>query len=153
MARLIALDSGPTGLLTGSPGRPNHARAVAWLDRLRLSGAIVLLPEIAVYEVGRELRRIGATSGLRRLNDLRRRPLYYLPITTPAMEKAADLWADVRRRGIPTASPDSLDADCILGAQALCAAGIGNALTIATTNPIHLARFPGIDARIWDTIS
>lgn len=152
MARLVALDAGPTGLLTASPGRPNHARAVAWLDRLRLSGAIVLLPEIAVYEVGRELRRIVATSSLRRLNDLRQR-LYYLPISTAAMEKAADLWADVRRRGFPTASPDSLDADCILAAQALCAVGIGDVLTIATTNPIHLARFPGIDARIWDTIS
>src|SRR5437660_908558 len=117
-----------------------------------MAGSIVLLPEIAVYEVGRELKRLGATASLRRLDDLRRR-LSYLPITTSAMELAADLWADVRRRGVPTASPDSLDADCILAAQALCAAGAGDVLTIATTNPAHLGRFPGIDARIWDTIA
>jgi predicted nucleic acid-binding protein len=125
---------------------------VAWLDRLRLSGAIVLLPEIAVYEVGRELKRLGAAGSLRRLDDLRRL-LFFLPITTPAMELASDLWADVRRRGVPTAAPDSLDADCILAAQALCAAGAGDTVTIATTNPAHLARFPEIDARIWDTIA
>ena len=39
--------------------------------------------------------------------------LDYAPITTTVMLKAAELWAQARRAGRPTAAPDALDADCI----------------------------------------
>jgi hypothetical protein len=67
------------------------------------------------------------------------------------MLKAAELWADVRRRGLPTASPDALDGDVILAAQALMAGGPEDTVIVATGNVGHLGRF--VDARIWDQIS
>jgi hypothetical protein len=75
-----------------------------------------------------------------------------LTITTDAMINAAEFWAFLRQTGIPTASPDALDADPILAGQAELAGQPGDAVTIATTNLAHLSRFPGIDAQAWDQI-
>ena len=68
------------------------------------------------------------------------------------MRLAAEYWAHVRRAGLPTAPDPSLDADCIVAAQASLVTGLGDVMTIATKNPNHLTRFPGIDARTWETI-
>ena len=73
-------------------------------------------------------------------------------MSTDAIIKAAEFWALLRQSGIPTASPDSLDADAILAGQAALAGQLGDTVTIATTNLAHLKRFPGIDAQIWDQI-
>lgn len=151
MARLVVLDAGPIGLLCQRRGIVEVDRCSRWVRQLELSGSIICTPEIVVYEVKRELIRLGALPNLFNLKQLIDRSLY-LPITTPIMERAADLWAGVRRRGVPTASPDSLDADCILAAQALDVSGVGDVTSIATTNAVHLIRFPGVDARHWDTI-
>jgi hypothetical protein len=40
----------------------------------------------------------------------------------------------------------------IVAAQASQVCGIGDVMTIATKNPKHLTRFPGIDARTWESI-
>ncbi len=85
--------------------------------------------------------------------DNLRANLAYDPITTPIMDRAAEFWADVRRRGLPTAADQSLDADAILAAQAALIGGPGDTVTVATSNPAHLGRFPGIDARDWRSIT
>jgi toxin FitB len=69
-----------------------------------------------------------------------------LVLTTDAVIRAAELWAFLRQTGVPTASPDALDADAILAGQP------ADTVTIATTNLAHLNRFPGIDAQTWDQI-
>ena len=69
------------------------------------------------------------------------------------MRKAAEFWADLRRRGLPTAADESLDADAILAAQAALIGSPGDIVTVATSNSRHLGRFPGIDARDWPSIS
>ncbi len=69
------------------------------------------------------------------------------------MRLAADLWAVIRQAGKPTADPKALDADCVLAAQALRLGGPGDVVSIATTNPVHLSRFIGVDARLWETIT
>src|SRR5262249_25450662 len=112
----------------------------------------VFVPEIADYEVRRQMVLRGATANIRRLDWLRA-VLDFLPIRSPAMLRAAQLWALVRRRGLPTASPQELDADCIVAGQALTAAGPGDTVVIAMSNVGHLGRFPGIDARDWATIT
>ena len=69
--------------------------------------------------------------------------LRHLTMTTNAMIKAAEFWAFLRLAGIPTASPDALDADAILAGQAALAGQPGDSVTIAMTNLAHLNRFPG----------
>ena len=60
----------------------------------------------------------GKTASIARLNGLQA-TFHYLPITTTAMLRAADLWADARRTGFSTGDPNKLDIDVILSAQAL----------------------------------
>ena len=151
MAKLVVLDAGPIGLLCLNRGDAAGDRCKAWLEGLFFRSAIVCSPEIAVYEVRRELLRLGRDRGLSHLEALIENTLY-LPINRTVMTDAAELWALLRRQGRPTASPESLDADCILAAHARHAAGIGDVVSIATTNVSHLSRFPGVDARHWDDI-
>jgi predicted nucleic acid-binding protein len=152
VARLIFLDSESLGLASQARGKPRADACRAWLQGLEMAGERILVPEIVDDEVRRELVRVGATAGLRRLDGLLARfPL--LPLDRPALLRAAELWALVRRAGVPTADPHALDADAILVGQAFTATGTGNVATIATSNPGHLARFPGIDARPWAAIT
>ena len=151
MARIIVLDAGPLGLASQAPGivrADNCRRLIRDLDAAAVS---VVAPEIADYEVRRELLRLGATAGLRRLDRLVS-ALFYDPITTPAMRLAAEYWSQVRRGGFPTADPQALDADCILAAQATLLGGPADDIVIATTNIGHLSRFPNVRAESWETI-
>jgi hypothetical protein len=116
------------------------------------AGARVVAPEIADYEVRRELIRAGATAGIRRLDTLEA-GLEYDELTTAAMRRAAEFWAYVRRHGMPTAAPLALDSDCILAAQASLLGGPADIVTIATQNVRHLGRLPGIIAQDWESIS
>jgi hypothetical protein len=131
---------------------------------LAASGVLVVIPEIAVYEVRRELIRQrdsakakgtahGAFAALERLTQLRREPQFtHCAIKTEAMELAAQLWANLRNEGLGSASDDSLDADVILAAQALTFIGKGDTLTIATGNAKHFRAF-GIDTLPWNAIA
>src|SRR5262245_54682505 len=152
MARIILLDSSPLGLACRPRGHAHGDACRTWLDAIRLAGIMVIVPEIADYEVHRELIRPGPHAGLSRLDRLAAR-LGYDPLMTPIMHKAAEFWADLRRRGLPTAGDEGLDADAILAAQAALIGGPGDNVTVATSNPRHLARFPGIDAQDWASIS
>ncbi|MEO6811249.1 MAG: nucleic acid-binding protein [Isosphaeraceae bacterium] len=133
-------------------GKPEVDQCRAWLRALDRTGARFVIPEVADYEVRRELLRVGATAGLRRLDALVM-AMAYDPITTAAMRLAAEFWALTRRSGLPTAPPEALDGDCILAAQAALVGRSEDQVTIATNNVGHLARFPGIDARRWKTIA
>ena len=64
------------------------------------------------------------------------------------MNMASVFWAQVRRKGVPTASPESLDADCILAGQAVTFALPQDHLTIVTTNIRHLSRFSGFELEV-----
>ena len=108
----------------------------------------MLVPEIADYELRRELLRAGLTKSVGRLNQLKT-SLGYLPITTEAMLKAAEFWAGARRRGRPTAHDKTLDADAVLAGQA--AALSSREVVVATANPRHLSRF--VPADHWQEIS
>jgi hypothetical protein len=76
--------------------------------------------------------------------------LVYLPITTAVMRRAARLWAETRRAGLPTAGANALDGDVILASQAIEVARAGYPVIVATTNVRHLGRF--VDARRWQDI-
>lgn len=147
MSRLIILDSGPLGMVTNPKSTPPiHQECKQWFNALMRRGETVILPEIADYEVRRELLRAGKTKGIDRLDQLKNL-LVYRPITTETMLLAAELWAQARRAGMPTADPKALDGDVILAAQATLMATEGNEVIITTTNVGHLSQF--IDAREW----
>ena len=140
MARLILLDSGPLGMAVHPRATGVAQSCQTWLNALLQRGERIAIPEIADYEVRRELLRAGLTRSVQRL-DLLILNLEYLPIDTPTIRLAAELWAEVRRAGQPTADPKALDGDVILAAQAILATTETTVGTIATTNVAHLARF------------
>ncbi len=151
MREYVLLDAGPLGHACRRRGSPMGDQCRLWIDGLLARGVDIIVPEIADYEVRRELTRVGASGSLRRLDALvTTGQLTYAPVTTLEWREAAVLWADARRQGLPTASPDALDADVILAA---CAATIGqpnDQIIVATLNVGHLARY--CDARLWTTI-
>src|SRR5262249_50083390 len=124
MSMVIVLDTGPMGMITNPNASGANRECYQWMEALVLQGARVWVPEIADYEVRRELLRANKARGLARL-DLLKNSLGYLPLTTPIMLKAAELWAQARRSGVPTADPKALDCDVILAAQALPVQGVG----------------------------
>ena len=103
MSRIVLLDSGSLGIVTNPKAAPPVSQeGKLWLESLPLKGYIVMLPEIADYEVRRELIRVGKTAGIERLDQLKSQ-IPYRPLTTEVMLLAAQLWADARNRGKPTA--------------------------------------------------
>ena len=138
---IVLLDAGPLGMISNPNASITNSACYQWMESLVLNGDEVLVPEIADYEVRRELLRAQKTQGLARL-DILKNSLGYPPLTTPVMLKAAELWAQARNSGLPTADPKALDCDVILAAQALEKDGI-----VATENVGHLSRF--VDARDW----
>ena len=131
---IVLLDGGPLGLVSNPKATEAGRECREWMRALTARGAWICLPEITDYELRRELLRANKIHGIARL-DLLKRSIHYLPITTPIMLKAAELWADFRRRGLPTADAKALDCDVILAAQALVVDGI-----VATENVGHLSR-------------
>lgn len=106
----------------------------------------MVVPEIADYEVRRELLRANKKAGIARLDALARLASYQ-PITTAAMRQAAIFWAQARQQGQPTAGDKTIDGDMILAAQA---ATFDGTAVIATTNVGHLSRF--VAAELWTNI-
>jgi len=147
MVSAVVLDSGPLGLLCG----PRHSHLAlacwGWYQALRAAGRRLILPEIADYEVRRELIRAGMIRSVARFDSLKQ-SLVYLPLTTDAMLRAAVLWAQARQLGQPTSADAALDGDVILAAQALTSGE--SQVIVATTNVVHLARF--VPADLWENI-
>jgi predicted nucleic acid-binding protein len=127
---------------------PESIACTQWLQAHITSANRIIIPEIADYEVRRELLRANKKKGITRLDDLAK-SIEYLPITTAAMLQAAELWSQARQQGQPTAGDKTIDGDMILVAQAMTI-GVPDAV-IATTNLGHLSRF--IAADLWQNIA
>lgn len=147
MKRIVLLDAGPLGLVTNPKQSPRSMVCNQWLQSLLSSGVRVMVPEITDYEVRRELLRARKTKGLQRLDDLVK-VVEYLPLTTAVMRDAAQLWAQIRQLGKPTADRHALDGDVILAAQAR-SIPVGNVI-VATTNVGHLVRLT--QAALWTDV-
>jgi len=87
MTEFVLLDSGPRGQACQRPGSLSANRSRLWIDGLLARGVNVFVPEIADYEVRRELTRIGASGSLQRLDGLvTAGGLIYAPITTDQID-------------------------------------------------------------------
>jgi predicted nucleic acid-binding protein len=149
VSRTILLDAGPLGMVTNPKSSPETTECKAWFAARTAAGDRIVVPEIADYEVRRELIRSSRLQGLARLDWLRA-TFTYAPITTAIMLRAASFWAAARLSGRPSADDRSLDADMILAAQADVLRATDSPL-VATTNPRHLTLF--CDARHWRDIA
>ena len=109
------------------------------------------MPAIVYYELKRELLRARKTLSVGRLDALvNAAPGRYLPLSDDALRLAAELWAQSRQAGRPTAESRALDIDVLIAAQALSFGASPAEVVIATTNPRHLGQF--INARHWEEI-
>lgn len=149
--KYIVLDSSPLSLLTKGLDGGEVDDCVNWLNGKTTKGVHAVVPEIIDYELRRELIRAGKMASVRRLDVFLKLPtVVYLPITTEAMRLAAELWANVRQQGLPTADEHALDADVILAAQVISAGYSSGDYVVATSNVKHLARLVAAD--IWSNI-
>jgi len=145
MAAIYLLDSGPLGLLAHD--RPARRVPIqTWILQELAAGATFIVSEVADYEVRRELTRLIQSgqlppSRLDRLNQLGSL-CRYLPVSTAMWRRAAELWADARMQGLPTASAASLDADVLIAAQAAEVQA-----TVVTNNAGHIGRW--VPVRTW----
>lgn len=147
---IVLLDAGPLGLVTNPKATPQAKVCHEWLEALLSKGVRVQIPEITDYEVRRELLRANLTASVTRLDALKQ-ALGYVPLSTPAMLKAAEFWAQLRREGRPTADDKALDGDVILAAQSTVLGQNGEEVVIATTNVGHLSRL--VSAYTWQEIN
>lgn len=149
MNTIVLRDAGPLGMITNPKSSPENEACKNWLANLAFTGFDIVIPEIADYEVRRELLWAGKHKGINRLDALAGM-LRYAPITTPVMLRAAGFWAAARTMGRQSADDASLDADMILAAQSSVLADGGDETLIATTNVRHLALLS--PARLWQDI-
>jgi hypothetical protein len=148
VSQTILLDAGPLGLVTNPKRSTQSTDCAKWLQKLVDQGHRVIVPEIADYEVRRELLRASKIQGITRLGELINL-LEYLPLNTATMRQAAVFWALARQQGQPTAGDKTIDADMILVAQVVTLDTPN--VVIATTNIGHLSRFVAAD--LWQNIS
>ena len=85
MSRLILLDSGPLGMATNPKAKGIPLECQQWLRLLLKRGEQVAIPEIADYEVRRELMRARLLQSLERLDNLKQ-ILRYIPIQTDTID-------------------------------------------------------------------
>lgn len=139
MADHYLLDTGPLGLLAHN--RPAVRIPIQnWVTQKLSAGANIYISEVADYEVRRELLRLirvgqMPASRLQRLDQLQAL-CSYLPVSTAAWQRAAELWAEARMQGQPTAAPAALDADVLIAAQAEAVSA-----TVVTNNASHIGQW------------
>ncbi len=149
MTRHIILDSSPLGLLANPAANAEVFAISQWSRACIAAGHHLYIPEVIDYELRRELIRAGKTQSIAKLDGLKS-VFHYLPITTPAMLRAAELWAYSRQQGVATGDPKKIDIDVILSAQALTMAVPAASIIIVTSNVRHIARF--VPADLWTSL-
>jgi predicted nucleic acid-binding protein len=150
LSKCVFLDTGVLGYVTHPRPGEEGRECKSWLAGLLTAGVRVCVPEIFDYELRREYEHRRATKALRNLNDLGR-AVDYIAIRTEAMHRAAVLWGDTRRAGLPTAGTEALDGDVIACAQAILERKQDEELIFATTNVGHLSRF--LVATVWREVA
>ncbi len=145
---IILLDAGPLSLITNPRGGPEAEACNLWMEGLLEQGIQIFVPEIADYEIRRELLRADKKQGLERLDALKAE-VGFAPIKTTIVRKAAEYWAIARNMGRPTADDKAIDCDMFLVAQATELGQPGDVI-IATTNVRHLSLFA--QASRWEEI-
>lgn len=149
---IIVLDTFPASSISKPPGaKPTLSDTCRqWVYDCESAGHLILVPAVAYFEALRELELRRAVVQIARLRQFCLLPQRFMPITTAHLETAAQLWANSRRSGNPTASREALDADVIIAAQTLSMGLPASDYIVATTNVTHLSRF--VHCEVWSNI-
>lgn len=112
----ILLDAGLLGLACSEPRGRNPADDTEGIRfRTWLQGAVFnhefVIADVTRCEVRRELIRLNADAKLRRLENITAL-MTSAAVTMDEWDRAAELWATVRRRGKPTAGAEALRWRC-----------------------------------------
>lgn len=148
---IVILDSGVLHTLVTTSKVKEVTDCQNWFYYLLSRSALVVTSSLCNYEVKRELIRRKKVEEINNLSQLKAL-IDFLPVDTPTLELAAELWAEARNKGMPTADAKSLDVDVIICAQyqILKQEYPGRYIVIATTNVKHLNRFT--EAKKWQDI-
>jgi predicted nucleic acid-binding protein len=153
---IVFIDSGVLGQIC-NPNISNETTAVKeWLFKQLSRGVRVVSSDICDYEVRRGLilsnQKKPTLQGIEKLDEIQQL-IEFLPVDRTTLLIAAQLWADARSSGQPTADDRSLDADLIICAtwQLLAIEQPGRYAIVATTNVKHLSRFAVADR--WQNIN
>jgi hypothetical protein len=150
MTSIIVLDTGVLGAAVHQNAAVRKP-ILEWIANHVANGNSFRIPEIADYELRRELIRNNFARSVTDLDGLKV-GLGYIPLDTATMIEAAVLWAVARQTGQQTAHDHALDGDVILCAQTirLQTAHRNDTVVVATTNIGHLSRF--VSANEWQKI-
>lgn len=153
---IVFLDTNILGLVA-SPSKTDKAKACnQWFYSLLARSVYVISSELYDYETRRSLILASfidsQVQGIDNLNFLHSL-IDFFPVTQDVFNQAAQLWAESRQKGQPTADSKNIDADVIIAAtcQIIQAESPGQNLVVATTNVKHLSRF--ITANTWQEIT
>ena len=148
---IVILDSGVLHTLVSTSKVKEVTDCQDWFYYLLSRSAKVVTSSLCNYEVKRELIRRKKVKEINNLNQLKAL-IDFFPVDDSTLELAAELWAEARNKGMPTADDLSLDADVIICAQyqLLAQEYPGRYVVIATTNVKHLSRFT--EAKEWQDI-
>ena len=157
-AAALVLDTTPPGLLTQRSGHAQGDVCKAWYATMAQAGCRFFVPEIADYELRRELLRTANTAAVARLDAFNEMDTQrYLPLTTQGVRVAASLWAQARQTGHVTAPPAALDGDVLIAAQAIrLSFHTALPVMIATENARHFAGLnfaAQVSAVLWSDIT
>jgi predicted nucleic acid-binding protein len=132
---LVFLDTQLIWLIVHPRGGAKTIELNAVFARRLDLGDQLTVAEICDFEARREMLRRGASRQLHNL-DAFVAVNRFVSIDSAAMRLAAEIWAQLRRAGRPTAADAALDCDVILAAQA---SGFDDYI-VATENLRHLGR-------------
>jgi hypothetical protein len=96
-------------------------------------------------------RKPSITDAPARFHSHRPSAFSYLPLTTAALLKAAEFWAQARKMGKPGADNAALDGDVILAAQVAVLMDEGAEVVVATSNLRYLSLF--VPAAGWQSLN
>lgn len=148
---IISLDTSPLSLITHPKADADADACKRWLAGHLVRGTRVVVPEVVDFELRRELLRAGKSRSIARLNRfIAAEPDRLVLLDRTALLRAAELWAQARQHGLPTADPKELDIDALQAAQLLTAPIDPKDLAVATTNVGHLGRF--LRADLWNNL-
>lgn len=156
---IVFLDTNILGLISNSNTSFDECQQCdKWFTTLSVRGVRFVTSDICDYEVRRGLissfiRSGKLASGINGLNSLKTDGLLeFLPVSTEALDLAANLWARASNEGLTTRDDKNIDVDIIISAQyqILRDEYPGQQVIVATTNLKHLSRF--CEAARWQDI-